>query len=167
MDIDITIKDQRWKSCGFDVNTALAITMKHILDIVNVPGYASELSVVLCDNNFIQTLNKDFRGKDKPTNVLSFSQLGDDDMAPSSAEMALESSLGDIIISYDMVLKEAEEQDKSLKDHFKHMFIHGFLHLLGYDHTENDEAEKMESLEIEILSDLGVNNPYSDTEIMA
>ena len=167
MNIDITINDERWHSCGFDVNTALTVVARHIYDIIDIPDYATELSVVLCDDIFIQRLNKEYRGKDKPTNVLSFPQLGDDAMDSSSPEMAMESSLGDIIVSYDTIAHEAEDQQKTLEDHFKHMCVHGMLHLLGYDHIDNDEAEEMESLEVEILSLMGIKNPYSETEIMA
>lgn len=167
MDIDITIKDERWQSCGFDVNTALTVVAGHIYNIIDIPEYATELSVVLCDDKFIQQLNKEYRGKDKATNVLSFPQLGDDIMDPSSPEMAMESSLGDIIVSYDTIALEAEDQEKTLEDHFKHMCVHGMLHLLGYDHIDNEEAEEMESLEVEILSLMGIKNPYSETEIMA
>ena len=88
-------------------------------------------------------------------------------MDPSSPEMAMESSLGDIIVSFDTIEKEATDQEKTVEDHFKHMCVHGMLHLLGYDHEDTEEAEEMESLEIEILSLMGIKNPYSETEIMA
>jgi len=107
----------------------------------------AEISIVLTDDTHIQALNRDYRGKDKSTNVLSFPQ----------DEPAL---LGDVICAHETIAREAEEQGKSFHDHFTHMLIHGALHLLGYDHETDEEAEEMESLEIEILSKLNIKNPY-------
>jgi probable rRNA maturation factor len=104
----------------------------------------------------VQGLNRDYRGKDKPTNVLSFpSEL------PAELLSELdEPELGDIIICADVVAAEAAEQGKSLAAHWAHMVVHGMLHLQGYDHIEDVDAEKMEALEVEILSRLGFANPY-------
>jgi probable rRNA maturation factor len=111
-----------------------------------------ELTIRLVDNDEIQQLNLQYRHKDKPTNVLSFPFE-----VPDGIELNL---LGDIIIAIEVVEKEAIEQNKNLKDHWAHMVIHGCLHLLGYDHINNDEAEEMETLEIEILKGLSITNPY-------
>jgi probable rRNA maturation factor len=104
----------------------------------------------------VQGLNRDYRGKDKPTNVLSFpSEL------PAELLSELdEPELGDIIICAEVVAAEAAEQGKSLAAHWAHMVVHGMLHLQGYDHIEDADAEKMEALEVEILSGLGFANPY-------
>ena len=104
-------------------------------------------TIKFTDDAEIQQLNKDFRGKDKPTNVLSFPNDSDD-------------YLGDIAISVDTIKREAEEQDKPYEHHMLHMIIHGFLHLLGFDHIEDDEAEEMESFEIAVLQEIGIKNPY-------
>lgn len=113
-----------------------------------------EVLLRLVDVDEIQQLNRDYRGKDQPTNVLSF---------PSDLPVEIEEAiLGDVVICLEVVRKEALEQDKSFEDHLLHMAIHGTLHLLGYDHMEEDEAETMESLEIKLLADLGVDNPYAD-----
>ena len=96
----------------------------------------------------IQNLNHQFRGKDKPTNVLAF---------PSDDE---EDYIGDIIIALETIQREAQEQDKSFADHFTHLVIHGCLHLLGYDHEQKNEAEEMENKEIELLKKLNIANPY-------
>ena len=106
-----------------------------------------EISIVLADNNFIQNLNHVYRGKDKPTNVLSFPQ----------DEPGL---LGDVILAYETIEKEANEQEKSFEDHLTHLIVHGTLHLLGHDHEDDKEAKEMEALEIEILEKLGIKNPY-------
>ena len=100
----------------------------------------------------MHSMNKTFRSKDCPTNVLAFT---------IDAQHELETNcLGDIAICHDVVLKEAEEQNKEISDHMAHIFIHGVLHLLGYDHSQEDQAETMESLERKILSKIGVADPY-------
>jgi probable rRNA maturation factor len=113
---------------------------------------AVEISVRLADDAEVQALNRDFRGQDKPTNVLSFPFE-----APPGVEIPL---LGDIIICSEVVAREAAEQDKPLQAHWAHMVIHGTLHLLGYDHIDEAEAEQMEGLEIALLGGLGFANPY-------
>ncbi|MFC3283011.1 rRNA maturation RNase YbeY [Litchfieldella rifensis] len=111
-----------------------------------------ELTVRFVDSEESRTLNRDYRGKDRPTNVLSFSFD-----APAGIELPL---LGDLVICHEVVVREAHEQDKSLVAHYAHMVVHGTLHLLGYDHIEESEAERMERLEREILASFGINDPY-------
>lgn len=111
-----------------------------------------ELTIRVVDNQESQALNHQYRGKDKPTNVLSFPFE-----VPEGIELDL---LGDLIIAADVVSNEADEQNKTSEAHWAHMVIHGCLHLLGYDHISDDEAEEMESIEIDILENLGFNNPY-------
>ncbi|MEL0609644.1 rRNA maturation RNase YbeY [Vibrio echinoideorum] len=112
----------------------------------------AELTVRIVDTKESHQLNHDYRGKDKPTNVLSF---------PFEAPLGMELDLlGDLIICRQVVEKEAEEQNKPLLAHWAHMVVHGSLHLLGYDHIEDDEAEEMESLETEIMQTMGFEDPY-------
>ena len=111
-----------------------------------------ELTVRIVDITESQSLNLQYRDKDKPTNVLSFPFE-----APPGVELDL---LGDLIICRQVVEKEAEEQSKPLLAHWAHMVVHGSLHLLGYDHIEDDEAEEMESLETEIMQTMGFEDPY-------
>jgi len=118
----------------------------------------SEAAIVLADDAFVQTLNRDYRGKDKPTNVLSFAALDGEDIAPPPGEPV---ELGDIIIALETVLAEAEESDKSLTDHLSHLTVHGMLHLLGFDHMEEEEAEIMEAAERKILATLNISDPYA------
>jgi probable rRNA maturation factor len=119
---------------------------------------AIEVSVLLCGNDFIQNLNKEYRGQDKPTNVLSFPS--EELAAGKYDDIAEYNMLGDIAVALETIVAEAAEQNKDIKHHFCHMIVHGTLHLLGYDHIKDDEAESMESLEISILEDMGIGNPY-------
>ncbi|MCM5553573.1 rRNA maturation RNase YbeY [Pleomorphomonas sp. NRK KF1] len=115
----------------------------------------AELSLLLTDDAAIRVLNHDHRGMDKPTNVLSFPQ--DDPEADAYGPL-----LGDIVVAHETVAREAVEEGISFRDHFLHMIVHGFLHLVGYDHMNDDEAEEMEGLETAILARLGIANPYAD-----
>ncbi|EXU73566.1 rRNA maturation RNase YbeY [Erwinia papayae] len=112
----------------------------------------SEVTIRVVDEAESHQLNHTYRGKDKPTNVLSFPFE-----APPGIELAL---LGDLVICRQVVEQEALEQEKPLLAHWAHMVVHGSLHLLGYDHIEDDEAEEMESIETEIMLALGYNDPY-------
>ena len=117
-------------------------------------GAAAEMAVMLTSDAAIRKLNAAYRKKDKPTNVLSF-PAGD---APLGTPGGL--ILGDVVIAYGTVAKEAKEDRKSLKDHLSHMVVHGVLHLLGYDHETTPDAVTMERLETKILSALGIADPY-------
>ncbi|MGK3130846.1 rRNA maturation RNase YbeY [Pantoea sp. C8B4] len=112
----------------------------------------SEVTIRLVDEAESHELNLTYRGKDKPTNVLSFPFE-----APPGIELPL---LGDLIICRQVVEQEAEEQGKTVESHWAHMVVHGTLHLLGYDHIEDEEAEEMEALETEIMLALGYPDPY-------
>jgi len=118
----------------------------------------SELSVVFTDDASIQTLNAEWRGKDKPTNVLSFPAF------PVKAGAQPGPMLGDIIIARETVEREAREEDKPLENHLAHLVVHGFLHLLGYDHETDAEADVMEGREREILHALAIPDPYAVSE---
>ena len=114
---------------------------------------AAELSIVLTDDADQRDLNRDWRGVDKATNVLSFPQI--EPFAPVSG------ILGDIILARETLEREATEMQVSFEDHFTHLVVHGFLHILGYDHMDDDEALVMEGLETQILASLGVADPYA------
>ncbi|KQT48369.1 hypothetical protein ASG47_08435 [Devosia sp. Leaf420] len=115
---------------------------------------AAEISVLLTDDEEQRELNAQYRGKDSSTNVLSFPQI-----EPFGPVFGI---LGDITLARETLIREAEEQGTSLEDHFTHLVVHGFLHILGYDHLEEDEALKMEGLETQILARLGIADPYAD-----
>lgn len=116
-------------------------------------GASPELTVRLVDDSESQALNRDYRGKDRPTNVLSFPFE-----APPGIDLPL---LGDLVISHPVMRREAQEQHKPLVDHYAHLVIHGTLHLLGYDHIDEAEAEIMEALERSVLEGLGIPDPYA------
>jgi len=121
------------------------------------PIAATELSIRVVDNDESQTLNREYRGKDKPTNVLSFPT---DIPENWPSELQAELPLGDLVISAPVVAAEAITQGKNLRAHWAHMVIHGSLHLLGYDHMDDAEAVKMETLETQLLIELGFPAPY-------
>lgn len=115
---------------------------------------AAEISILLTDDAEQRELNAQYRGKDASTNVLSFPQI-----EPFEPVIGI---LGDITLARETLIREAEEQGTSLEDHFTHLVVHGFLHILGYDHLDEDEALEMEGLETQILAGLGIADPYAD-----
>lgn len=114
----------------------------------------SEVALALSDDAHVRTLNATWRGKDRPTNVLSFPAA--DMVRPDGVAMPL----GDVIVALETLTREAAEQDIPIGHHFDHLVVHGVLHLLGYDHEDAAEAEEMEALEVAILADMGVPDPY-------
>ena len=155
LDIDLMIEAGAWP--GEDVLRALvnrAVPMALAeAEVEAVDGV--ELSLVFTDDASIQSLNAEWREKDKPTNVLSFPAFP---MAPGDA---LPPMLGDIVLAYETVKREAELEGKPLENHITHLIIHGLLHLLGYDHETDEEAEEMETLERQALARLAIPDPYA------
>ena len=121
---------------------------RHIISSAWMGSPEMEVSVVLADDSFVHALNKQYRGKDKPTNVLSFENEG--------------FCAGDIVIAYGVLCREAKEQHKSFRAHLAHLLVHGTLHLQKYDHLTDKQAKKMESLETKIMQKLGYADPYQE-----
>ena len=117
---------------------------------------APEVSLVFTNDETIRGINAEWRSQDKPTNVLSFPAFP---LVPGKMPGPM---LGDIILAEETLTREAADLGKSFDDHLTHLLVHGFLHLFGYDHMEDDEAEKMEGLETRILAELGLSDPYGD-----
>ncbi|MFA0556610.1 rRNA maturation RNase YbeY [Vibrio sp. 10N.222.55.A1] len=145
LDLQIAVENEQGLPTEQDIQLWLDKTISQFQE-------NAELTVRIVDTQESHQLNHEYRGKDKPTNVLSFPFE-----APPGIELDL---LGDLIICRQVVEKEAEEQSKPLLAHWAHMVVHGSLHLLGYDHIEDDEAEEMESLETEIMQSMGFEDPY-------
>jgi probable rRNA maturation factor len=123
----------------------------------------ADVAVMLTDDATIRTFNKDFRGIDKPTNVLSFPAP---EMDVADDEAPAPRALGDIAIAYETLRREADEETKPFLHHLSHLAVHGFLHLIGYDHETDEEADEMEALEVAILAQLGIPDPYAERERM-
>lgn len=167
--LEVLIDDARWfeKLSGIEFfavqvfDTALLYLQQNGLG--EEVGFDKPIMINLSLNNNaeVQSLNAEFRGKDKPTNVLSFANIDDETFADSAAESA-EIELGDIIVALETLEDEAAQKNISLQNHFAHLLIHGILHLFGYDHQDDEEAEEMESIEIEILKILQIENPYKE-----
>ena len=145
MNITILTHDVRWKGLAPTVKRAAEAALAHR------KVKKAALTLVLSNDAEVTVLNRDYRGKNKPTNVLSF---------PDGTVEAGVKQLGDIILAFETMDKEARQQDKKLKDHVTHLVIHGVLHLLGFDHEIEAEATAMERHEIVILKRMGIANPY-------
>jgi len=152
VEIDINVAAEDWDRLeGLEALTHDSVTASLAESGVRLIE-GCELSVTFCDDPEIRELNAQWRDKDKATNVLSF---------PTPGPLEARPLLGDIVIAYETVAREAAEQEKTLRDHTAHMIIHGFLHLIGYDHETAAEAEAMEGLERRIASRLGLRDPYA------
>lgn len=158
-DITVSVEAGDWSEedealCG----KVARATLTGVDDVPDAPMV--ELSLVLADDDTVQALNRDYRGKDKPTNVLSFAFSDHDDGIAPPPDAPL--MLGDVIIARETVAREAEAQKKSFAAHLSHLVAHGVLHLLGYDHVEESDAQRMERTEVFILARLGLSDPYAD-----
>ncbi|WP_421854788.1 rRNA maturation RNase YbeY [Oricola sp.] len=154
IEIDLSVEAGGWG----DAEAVSALIRQSVDAAVGRLGAAaadSELSVLLTDDAAMQRLNAQWRDKDRPTNVLSFPAAA---LSPGDAPGPV---LGDIVVAFQTVVAEAALEDKSFEDHLRHMIVHGLLHLFGYDHLTDEDADEMETLETAILADIGVSDPYS------
>ena len=154
--MDILIESDRWQMLPEAEGIARHVIAAAAASIADIRDGKAELSVLFCDDETIAVLNGRWRGQEKPTNVLSFPALPLQGVA--TYEIA---PLGDIAISYETLVREAREGGKTPSSHLAHLVVHGFLHLLGYDHQTDDEAERMERVERDILARIGVADPYA------
>jgi probable rRNA maturation factor len=169
--IDVSILSAAWKKREKTIAAFSKRIATHTLNFVkwqlspqhfvNQAKDGLEISIVLSTDARVRTLNRDYRGKDKPTNVLSFPAVDEERMTPGPL------MLGDIVLALQTTQKEAKAENKPFKAHVAHLVVHGVLHLLGYDHEIERDALKMERMERLILADLGIADPYADTVVVA
>ncbi len=162
MNLELTIEDDRWGRLEPLARRAVSAVLGH----AGLDAELCEVSVLGCDDARIADLNAEFRDKATPTNVLSWPA---EDLSPEQAgqtpplpepDFTGEIVLGDVAISYDTCMHEAQQAGKSLDDHVTHLIVHGVLHLLGYDHIRDPDATLMERVEVEILGKMGIDDPY-------
>lgn len=159
IDIDFEVQDNSWPDLA-------ALSLKISKIIFNKLGLdklaqSFEFSIILTDDNSIRKINSQYRAKDAATNTLSFP--AQDIIANKFDDLQIHNgflSLGDVIFAYGVIENEAKRDGKTFQDHFTHLLIHGLLHLLGYDHQNEQEAQVMENLEIQILLSLNIKSPY-------
>ena len=157
-EIDIAVEDERWQAEVPDLDAFVTRAVQAGLAILpDSQAGPVEVSILLADDATVQELNRTWRGKDKPTNVLSFP-------APfQPVQKGTPRPLGDVVLAYDTLVRESVDQSKPFSDHLAHLLVHGTLHLLGQDHeTGEAQAEAMEALEVAALATLGIPDPYRD-----
>jgi len=157
--LDIVIKDARWRRIAHlqpRLEKAARATLAHLPKRMRFPCM---VNVLLTNDAGIRRLNRDFRGIDKPTNVLSFPQFYLSEL-PKKGRRRGQVELGDIALGYQYIVDEAKKDNKILINHVIHLLIHGILHLFGYDHRLAKDASRMERLETRIMKGLGLPNPY-------
>ncbi len=151
MPLNVIVESDSWKA----IRGLKSLTEKAVDAALTAVAKNKEITILFADDVALKTLNRDWRSKNKPTNVLSF---------PAAQGVKLPrgqtTPLGDIALAFETVAKEAEASGISLKDHTTHLIVHGVLHLLGYDHIDDADATKMEAKEISILKKLGIVDPY-------
>ena len=166
--VDTMTEDARWAGIGLE-----ALALRAVGETLGAVGLAPDrfaVSLLGCNDKRIAVLNADFRGKPQPTNVLSWpsddlgaTAEGGPPARPNPGAPDDPAELGDIAIAWETCAAEAEDQGKPLHDHVMHLLVHGTLHLLGYDHIRDKDADLMERLEAQILASLGVPDPYAVT----
>ena len=157
-EIAISIESPKWRSRAPDAEALCRQAVGRVLEVVGLRDPRLEISVVLADDRLLRRLNRESRGVDRPTDVLAFpcDPLGE--AAPEGAPRIL----GDIVISYDLVSRDAARRGVAFADRLRHLAVHGMLHLLDYRHDSETRAEVMEGLEASILSEMGIPDPYAD-----
>jgi len=157
--VDVVVEDPRWESAGLGRLADRAA--RAVLDRLGLDPAGFGVAVLGCDDARIAALNRDFRDRPQPTNVLSWPSQERGAGVPGERPVLPEpGELGDIAIAWEICAREAAAANRRFGDHVSHLLVHGLLHLLGYDHIDDQDAALMQVLEIEILVSLGIENPY-------
>ena len=162
MTFDVRIEDARWNETGLE--TVCEKVFQKVLTYFDMDSVNYEADLLACDDAEILALNQQFRNKSTATNVLSWPSRDRrspvEGVPPNTLDAEQDSFLGDIAISYETCLREAQETQKDFEHHFTHLLVHGLLHLLGFDHEYERDARIMEKIETEILGKMGIDAPY-------
>ncbi|MBL4870314.1 MAG: rRNA maturation RNase YbeY [Robiginitomaculum sp.] len=164
-EIDICVQDNRWA----ELSDLQGLSERAIAGAMTQcqPKPFSELSLAFVSDIQMQSLNQQYRNIDAPTNVLSFpAQNGPTQNGSANHSAEFSPLLGDIVFAFDTITAQASAQEILIKNHLSHLIVHGFLHLQGYDHEDPKDADIMESLETQILADLGISDPYANERIL-
>ena len=162
--------DFAWETHDIDLENNLQKAVLTTFDKASIPDIISdrylEATISLTNDDLIKHLNLSYKGQDKTTNVLSFASIDDPDFLQEvkATPPQVPVVIGDVMLAYGTIIKEAKEQGKSIENHLTHLVIHGVLHLLGYNHENDKDANAMESLECNILAQLNIDNPYTDIQ---
>jgi probable rRNA maturation factor len=162
--VDVLIESPSWEKAEPAAEAVVREAVSRAAAATDVGAAAAEVAVLLCDDATIAALNAQWRGREEPTNVLSFPAPPASDLPasdPAASDSSVPVHLGDIAIACETVVREAREQGRTVSQHLAHLAVHGFLHLLGYDHQTDQEAQHMETLEREVLATLGISDPYA------
>lgn len=167
--VDILVKSHNWSSIDFNIhehcNKIMEIVISHVLCELKSDKVV-EVSLLLADDKILNDLNKEYRNKDKPTNVLSFPcHKNSLEEIKNNYENNDHLFLGDIAISFERIINESLEQEKVFLEYFSHILIHGLLHLFGYDHIQDKDAKVMEELEAKIMKQMGFNHKHSSLQL--
>ncbi len=165
------MSDNKWLECGFDATNIAQEIFTHVISNTKLDIFANNdisnktivANLELANDDEVCQLNNEFRGINKPTNILSFANIDDNDFLQYICDED-EIELGDMIIAFETMLAQSIEAKISLHDHFAHILTHGVLHLLGYDHIDNEDAQKMEDIETKLLEKINIKNPYEERE---
>jgi probable rRNA maturation factor len=151
--IDVVRHADAWAEAGISDAMLERAARAALSAVPDLPPADYEIAVLLTDDAEMRTLNRTWRGKDAPTNVLSF---------PADETLSATKFLGDVVVAYETAIKEAREDNLTFPDHVSHLVVHGALHLLGLDHAADSEAERMEAIECKALAALGIADPYAE-----
>jgi probable rRNA maturation factor len=165
LSIAISVEDPSWNKLAPEAARLLRRAARDALAEARGDGWKGsrvghEISFVLTDDRRMRALNRAYRGKDKPTNVLSFAALDAVEAGGRAPKTSMPWLLGDVVLASGVIAREAKAQRKKIEHHLLHLAVHGVLHLLGYDHERQEDAEAMEALEVAALADMGIANPY-------